>query len=504
MKNFPALLLFALLSLFSGRLWAQPESADALTEQDSAALASALDVAAQYADFLNNYFNEGAKLTEDFRGQFVTLFTGSQKILADYTSGVRRVEPAEYLFDADQIFTGSRPAVQSEIDRDAAQVKYFPNDRFHMAAIPVTNQFTSYFDQAEGVVVNDTVVKYLTLEVRIGSAENARINRTIEASPALYLAEEREAEARAKALSQSDKEEAPKKRKSSRLAREKRSGTSTPSLIFAGFVTGGDFNATTLNTLSGDFNFRDHSFSKTDISLDYIKAVSSGGLYINAGVGISMGRLHLNYGESTYSFEQEDMLNPSPDVQHAPAGAVSMYERTADVRELNEKISFTDINFRIGLGFDFLNGSDDLLIMSAGMMFGVGLSQRSEITATTDYHGRFSEVNGIPIDLTLGVNEDIPAYGFEERTAVNNFEMETDLLYNAFLNITYAKHFGNHFYVGLRAEAQAPLNNWMTGTADHEVLFRSHGAIEGSVADTVSDIRRPLFFGGGLMLGFKF
>ncbi|MFN2422868.1 MAG: hypothetical protein ABR572_03750, partial [Cryomorphaceae bacterium] len=296
----------------------------------------------------------------------------------------------------------------------------------------------------------------------------------------------------------------PKKPKSSRTARDKGSGTSTPSLIFAGFVTGSDFNATTLNSLSNDFRFKDHSYNKTAIYMDYLKAISASGFYITAGVGISMGRLELNYNESNYSFDQEDVLNPSSDVQHAPAGSVSMYERTADVRELRENITFTDFNFRLGLGKDFLNNSEDVLIMSAGMAFGLGLSQDSEVTATTDYHGRFSEVNGIPIDLTLGLNEDIPAYGFEERTAVNNFEMETELLYSAFLNITYAKNIGDHFYMGLRAEAQVPLNDWMLGAADHEILFRSHGEIEGSVANTVSDISRPLFFGGGLILGFKF
>lgn len=483
---------------------AQPAGSGAMTEQDSAALASALDVASQYTDFLNSYFNEESELTAEFKGKFVSLFTGSQKILADYTSGIRRVEPAEYLFDADQIFADNRPALKSETDREGARVKYFPNDRFHMAAIPVMHQFSSYFDQTAGVVVNDTIVKYLTLEVRIGGADNARINRTIEAAPEVFLAALREAEAQAEALSQSDKEEAPKKQKSSRTPREKKPGTSTPSLIFASIVTGADFNATTLNSLSGDFTFTDHTYSKTDISVDYMKAVSESGLYISAGVGISMGTLDLNYDESSYSFAEEDVLNPSADVQHAPAGSVSMYERTADVRGLQEKISFTDINFRLGLGKDFLNSSDDLLIVSAGMMFSLGLSQDSEVTSTTDYYGRFSEVNGIPINLTLGVNEDIPAYGFEERTAVNNFEMETELLYSAFLNIMYTKNIGDHFYLGLRAEAQVPMNEWMVGAADHDILFRSHGEIEGSVANTVSDIRRPLFFGGGLMLGFKF
>ncbi|MCA1751492.1 MAG: hypothetical protein LC670_06805, partial [Flavobacteriales bacterium] len=89
MKNIHALLLVSALSLFSGRMLAQPESSDTMTAQDSAALASALDVASEYSDFLNSYFNEGAELSEEFKGKFVTIFTGSQKILADYTTGIR-------------------------------------------------------------------------------------------------------------------------------------------------------------------------------------------------------------------------------------------------------------------------------------------------------------------------------------------------------------------------------------------------------------------------------
>ena len=486
---------------------AQGEDDAALSAEDSTALSLALSVADAYVDHLDRYFNRGEAMSDELREGFMVLFTGSQKIISDYSAQTRRIEPAEYLFEAGQIFADERPALQAQIDREGAVVKHFPNDRFHLAAIPLDTRFSRYFDLSTGAVVNDTIEKFLTLEVRITGIENARIDRSVERAPVLYYAEQRALLAQAEQERDKRRKEENEKKSDApreRRAKPERMKADMHSYIFAGFVLGGDLSSNQLESQSELYSFSNHSFQMNETSIQYFMPLHRSGLYLHTGFGISVGRLDLEYNNASFSFEQVDNLNPSSDVQFAEAGIVNSYQRTAILEDISERIDFTDINFRLGLGIDLLSDSRELFMFSAGMMLGVTNAQKSDVMLTANYHGHFSEVNGLPIDLTLGVNEDLPEYGFDERRSLMDFVIDRRLIYSAYAQVAFAKHIGDKVYVGIQLEGRLPMNQWLEGGADHELLFGNHGDLDSSLADLVSDIRRPYFLGGGVLLGMKF
>lgn len=528
-KTIPSLLL--LFGLLPSQLaLAQDPSEGAMTAQDSAALEQGIALAEQYADHLDRYFNQGASADADFTGSFMALFSGSQKIIADYSISTWRLESAEYLFEAGQIFGEDRPHLDTEVDRAGAEVRYFPNDRFHIAVVPVTNRFSMYFDQAQGAIIADTLEKYLTLEIRIGAAENARINRTFEREPAVVLAtalaladEKSAAEESEKAEDEKTGKEAkepkpekqpkgpkvakaPKPTKEPKAPREPRERRDLDSdrFLLAGLALGGDLGMANIETLEGPFRIEDHSFQQTDFALTYFHPISDNGLFVSAGLGLSLGRLTLDYENTSYSFEEDDPLNPAEETPFAGPADVGQYERTVSLQGVQEHIEFGDFNFRLGLGKDLMHSKDDLLMVGAGVMVGFGYSQTSEVRAISNYHGRFTEINGLPIDLTLGLNEDIPEYGFEERSTENAFEMDTGINLGAFFHALYAKSLGDKFYVGIQVEVQAPLSDWKEGTGTGAPLFRTFDDIQGSISNQVSTMKRPVFFGGGLVVGIKF
>jgi hypothetical protein len=471
-------------------------------------LAQGIALVEDYADHLDGYFNGQADADADFTGSFMALFSGSQKIIADYAISTWRLESAEYLFEAGQIFGEDRPHIITEIDASNAKVRYFPNDRFHIAVVPVTNRFSKYFDQTQGAVIADTLEKYLTIEIRIGAADNARINRTFESEPAAVISTTN-AMADEKSSNEDEKTKAekadkpPKPPKAPRTPRE-RKYPDRDGFFLAGLAYGSDFGAANTETLDGPFRVDDHNFQKTDLALTYFHPINDNGLFVSAGIGISLGQLTLDYENTSYSFEEDDPLNPAEETQFAGPGDVDRYERTVNLQGLRETIEFRDLNLRIGVGKDLLSAKDDLLIVGAGVMVGVSYSQTSQVRAISNYHGRFTEVNGIPIDLTIGLNEDIPAYGFEERTTEREFDLDTGLNYGAFFHAMYAKSFGDNFYLGLQIEAQIPVSEWNEGSSQDATLFRTFDDIHGSIADQMSTMNRPIFIGGGVVAGIKF
>lgn len=487
------------LAIFTLLFFETTKGQDSIPQQigpyDSLATAHMKDLVTSYAAAMHTLFNEPlneAKI-EDERFNFTGLFDKDAYLVQDYIAGIDDRKASGYFHSANKWFRDINPTYEIEILWESLEMNHYPYDDYYICNIFINNTFKHLYDTETEKIIEQRRTSPLLLAMKVTRDPSGSSILMISAQEEPVAIVDNKVEDKKQPVQRVKRERAPWLRDESSI------------LAFISVGLGGDLGFTQFNSESEFFDISEHSNASFSGSVNFFIPVAKNGWYIGAGVGILSGQLELDYENTTYSFEYVDNQNPVEQPGQATPANVESYIRTASVNDFKETIKYQDFTVHILLSKNLLKAaSNKYFLVSGGLSVGIPTNETSELSATTDYHGYFHTINGFETNLTLGVNEDIPEYGFERRESAFDFELDSKVRFNALFSVNGGIVLGDRIYTGLGIDALIPLNSWLDGNAEHETIFKTKSDLNESLANTVIQSTRPLRLGLSIQLGFFF
>lgn len=492
MKRNIGFLILSLVILLSAMNNTIAQSNNTAGTYDSLAISNINALVMQYSDISNKLFNTA--YDDSLRIAFNNLFKEDALLFRDYTTEKAALSPEEYVYYLNNYFGENKPVCTISPGIEIADLKYIPSGNYYVAKVKINKQLTTRYSK-ENQTIESVAAAYL-LQMEILVTESQRATRFLgirDVTPVVPL-DVAVVEKTTKEKESKEKVEKPVKEKPEKI-KEPKTPSAFDNLVFLNWSIGSNLSMSSTTSDSNSYEINDFSYLGWQTGISGLKGLSDR-IYVGLGAGFHFGTVKLGYENTSFSLEFNDDLNAS----------VETYTRNAYVSDISETLKFTTLNLQALIFVDLLQSENKKLLFGTGLSIGVGISETSEVNATTKYTGTFHTVNGqtFPEPFTIGESSAVPVYGFETSNFNKEFDIESKMALSLPLNLKLIHIFDNNLLLGAGIESLLPLSSWLSGESNHQNIFVTRNDLDSSLASSVSKSKRPAYFGLGISIGIKF
>jgi len=460
-------------------------------DYDSLAVSNINTLINRYIDISTRLFN--APYDDSLRVAFNNLFKDDALVFRDYTIQKAALSPEEYVYYLNNFFGVSKPFCSFPSGFEMADLKYIPSGKYYVAKVKINKHLTALYDKDKESIILEPAAYLLQMEIL--ATETERGTRFLGIRNVTPL----ETEASVASVTKQTKEKVVKPAKPEVIKPERIKPERTPSnfdnLVFLNWSIGSNLSMGSTISESTSYKITNFSYLGWQVGASGLKGISNR-LYLGLGVGFHFGTINLGYENTDFSFEAEDDLNTTVDT----------YTRNVFLTDIEETIKFTNLNIQALVYVDLIQSENNKLLLGTGLSIGLGMSETSKVTASTNYTGTFHTINGqvFPEPFTLGESVPVPIYGFQTTNFNKEFDLNSKMSLALPLNIKALHIFDNNIFLGAGIESLIPLNSWLDGKSEHDRIFETKDDLNSSLASTISKSKRPMYFGIGISIGIQF
>jgi hypothetical protein len=513
MKKFIGKLILSIALIASANSLTMAQTGNPSGSYDSLAISNINALVMHYSDLTTKLFNN--TYDDSLRVAFNSLFKEDALVFRDYTTEKAALSPEEYVYYLNNFFGMYKPICTISSSVEIADLKYIPSGNYYVAKVKINKHLTARYNKENQSVDNEPANYLLQMEILVTETKRGTrflgirdITPVETADVAVIEKTVKEKAIKEKVVKPAKEEpvkEKPVKEQPVKVVKEKvekpekikveKTPSDNENLVFLNWSIGSNMGIGSVNSESKSYKINESSYLGWQAGLSGVFGVSDR-LYIGAGLGFHFGTVKLGYENTNFSLEFNDELNASVDT----------YTRNAFITDIDETIKFTNLNLQALVYLDLLKSDNNKLLLGTGLSIGIGMSETSEVTATTKYTGTFHTVSGqtFPEPFTIGETSSVPIYGFQTSEFNKEFDLDSKMALSLPLNLKAIHVFDNNIFLGAGIESLIPLSSWLSGESSHQRLFVTRDDLDSSLAATVSSSKRPIYLGFGISVGIKF